>query len=92
MRLEDRKDLEMFQFIVFSLPSRDWCKGCFSSPHRSRNGVWRADLRALPVCLITRHKRLERLFLKGRIKMSGVLRRGISNALNRDNETLLLSA
>lgn len=71
---------------MFSFPSRDWCKDCFSSPHRPRNGVWRADLRALPVCLITRHERPERLLLKRKNKMSGVQGRCISNPLNRDNE------
>lgn len=74
-------------FSMSSFPSRDWCKGCFSSPHRPRNGVWRADLRALTVCLIARHERPERLLLKRKNEMSGVQRGCISNSLNRDNET-----
>lgn len=78
----DRQDFLKYLFVVFSVPSQDWCKSCFGSPHLPRNGVWRADLRALPVCLITRHERLGRLFLKRKNTMRGVQRRGISNALN----------
>ncbi len=55
---------------MFSVPSQDWCKSCFGSPHLPRNGVWRADLRALPVCLITRHERFGRLLLKRKNKKS----------------------